>query len=936
MKYHKNIFINLIFISLIVFSNCHDKINYKTLKNGIEIQQKEITTRIVFYKDNIVRIVKWPRDGSAIKISLSVVKDTSNKVDYKLFNTKEDITIESNSLKILVNKKTGNILFNDKTGNIYFKEKGKPLFKKVIYSGDTAFNIKQFFEFLGDEAIYGFGQHQNGVINYRNKSVVLVQSNTDAVIPFFVSTKNYGILWDNYSKTIFSDENNTYLWSDFGDQIDYYFILGQNMDSVISGYRYLTGKVPLYGKWAYGYWQSKEHYDNQNELMSVARKYRHLKIPIDNIIQDWDYWNGRENWGGMFFDKTLYPDPDGMIKKLHKMHFHIMISIWPAVGPNTAIYKELNNKGYLYSPTGWAGFKYYDAFNPEANTIYFKYLKKGLLSKGIDAWWIDSTEPDVINALTKESEEYELKKMGRNTLGSWARYLNVFSLVMTDALYKNLRKENQKKRVYILTRSTFAGQQRNAATTWSGDIGANWEVFKNQITAGINHSMAGIPYWTFDIGAFVLGAYDGVFVYGGKDPAYQELYTRMFQFGAFCPIFRSHGSETPREIWEFGEFTPILIKFDNLRYRLLPYIYSMAWLITSKDYTIMRALAMDFSHDKNTYNISDQYMFGNSIMVCPVTEFMKYRPPEPSIPVASKHFRTKKGKKGLDAKYFSDPDFKNLTLTKIDTSISIYWYTGRPNYVTDSSYSIIWEGKLIPTETGKHQFHLKSFDKKKIFINGKELKMIYTSTEQYTEIIDLEKNKEYDFKLTVSNNSSGAARMLLYWKTPSIFAKEKTPVNKKFERVVYLPAGCKWYDFWTGQVIEGGRNIIAQAPLDIIPLYIKAGSIIPMGPFIQYSTEKNDPIEIRIYKGDDGYFLLYEDENDGYNYEKGIYSTIEFKWNDKENILEISDRKRSFPGMLQKRTFNIVIVDQKKGTGIEYTNPDKVVNYNGKKISIKF
>jgi len=925
-----------LFIISIFFNSCQKPLIYIKINNGIEIRKKNITTRIVFYKDNIIRIVKWPIKYSPNKISLSVIRDTSIKVNFNIKENKNSLLIESKKLNLIINKKTGNITFADKSNNIFIEETKKPFFKKVVYLDDTTFNIQQFFRLSEKEAIYGFGQHQNGIINYKNHSVVLVQSNTDAVIPFFVSTRNYGILWDNYSKTIFSDKNDTYLWSDVGDQIDYYFIAGYNLDSVISGYRYLTGKTPLFGKWAYGYWQSKEHYDNQSELMSIAKKYRELKIPIDNIIQDWDYWNGKENWGGMFFDSILYPDPEGMIKELHKMNYHIMISIWPAVGPNTQIYKELNSKGFLYYPVGWAGFKYYDAFNPEANAIYFKYLKNGLLSKDIDALWIDSTEPDVINALTKESQEYEMKKMGKNYLGSWARYLNAFSLVMTDALYKNLRKENNNKRIFILTRSSFAGQQRSGATTWSGDIGANWEIYKKQITAGINHSMAGIPYWTFDIGAFVLGAYDGVFVYGGKDPAYQELYTRMFQFGTFCPIFRSHGSETPREIWEFGEFVPVLIKFDNLRYRLLPYIYSMAWLITSEDYTLMRALAMDFSEDIDTYNISDQYMFGSSIMVCPVTEYMKYRPPEPSIPVTSKYFKTSNGKKGLKAYYFSDPYFKNLTLSKVDTSIMINWYTGRPEYVTDSSYSIRWEGKIIPSETGKHQFHLKSFDTKKIFINGKELKMIYTSTEQYTEPVELIADKEYDFKLEVSNKSTGAARMLLYWKTPSIFEKEKMPINKKYERKVYLPKNTNWYNFWTGEVIEGGKNIIAPAPIDIIPLYIKAGSILPMGPFVQYSTEKNDTLEIRIYKGNNASFILYEDENDGYNYEKGIYSTIRLNWYDKENILEISERKGKFPGMEEKRIFYITIVDKNKAVGIEISKPDKIITYKGKKEIIKF
>ncbi|HEM49430.1 MAG TPA: glycosyl hydrolase family 31, partial [Caldithrix sp.] len=491
--------------------------------------------------------------------------------------------------------------------------------------------MQQNFRLSQDEGIYGLGQHQNGYFNYRNKKITLTQSNTEAVNPFLISTKNYGILWDNYSKTIFEDNNgNASFWSDIGDNIDYYFVYGKNMDDVISGYRKLTGKAPMYGKYAFGYWQSKEHYDTQAELMSVAKKYRKLKIPIDNMIQDWDYWNGAENWCGMFFDKTLFPEPKEMCDQLHKMNYHIIISIWPALGRKTLIYEDMLKRGYLYKPVGWAGFKYYDAYNPDANELYWKYLKDGIYSKGLDGWWIDSTEPDVVNAMTKESSEHELKKMGSNYLGSFARYLNTFSLAMTNDLYKFWREESSDRRAYILTRSTFAGQQRNAATTWSGDIGASWEVYKNQISAGLNHCMSGIPYWTFDIGAFVLGAYDGVFMEGGKEPAYQELYARMFQLGAFTPIFRSHGSETPREIWEMGEFVEPIIKIDKLRYRLMPYIYSLAWKVTQNDYTIMRGLPMDFGYDKNTYSIGDQFMFGPSIMVNPVTDYMYHHPPEES------------------------------------------------------------------------------------------------------------------------------------------------------------------------------------------------------------------------------------------------------------------------------------------------------------------
>src|SRR3972149_8386168 len=733
---------------------------------------------------------------------------------------------------------------------------------------EKAFNVQQNFSLTPDEGIYGLGQHQYGYMNYRGRTVKLVQANTEAVTPFLISTQGYGILWDNYSKTIFADDNEKMsLWSEVGDNMDYYFIYGKTMDEVIAGYRDLTGQAPMYGKWAYGYWQSKEHYHTRDELLGVAKEYRKRQIPIDNIVQDWNYWGGNNNWGGMIFDQTRYPNPKEMVDTLHVMHFHLMISIWPGLGPDTEIFKEMDSNGFLYNQFGWAGFKYYDAYNPQANDLYWKYLKEGLFSKGIDGWWIDSTEPDVVNALTKQKTAYEMKKVGINYLGSWARYLNAFSLVMTDDLYKNLRAETN-KRAYILTRSTYAGQQRNAATTWSGDIGANWEVYKNQISAGINHSMSGIPYWTFDIGAFVIGAYSGVFNNGGKNPAYQDLYTRMFQLGTFSPIFRSHGSETPREIWEMGEFAETLIKFDNIRYRLMPYIYSIAWKVTSEDYTIMRGLPMDFTADKNTYNIDDQFMFGPAVMVCPITEYMYHRPPEPSIKISSAYFRTNDGKPGLSAKYYKDNKYHVLGKEQVDPDIDVFWYTGRPDFVTDSMFAIRWEGKLIPKETGLHQFHMKSFDEKRIILNGDTLPIVYTSVEQYTARVDLKSGKEYDFVLETENNSTGAARMILCWKTPEIFEKEKIFEEKEKSRKVYLPAGTKWYDFWTGKTWGGGQKITSDAPINIVPLFVKAGSVIPMGPFIQYYTENSANDIERIRCGDVCIPVRPSgDENDTYNYE---------------------------------------------------------------------
>lgn len=912
--------------------------SYKRTQNGIELSTDTVNVKIGFYTNNSVRITKWDKNGTMDKPSLVVIAQPDTALNININETDSTIILASNTLQVAVNKSSGEVMFMNTSNNVILAEAGAQL-TPVTFATDKGLTIQQNFKLTPHEGIYGFGQHQDGIVNYRGKQVTLVQTNTDAVNPFWVSTNGYGILWDNYSKTIFDDtEGKASMWSKLGDGIDYYFIAGENIDGAIAGYRHLTGQAPMYGKWAFGYWQSKEHYENRAELLSVAAEYRKRQIPIDNIIQDWDTWEGTENWNQLFFDAKKFPEPKEMMDILRSQNYHAIVSVWCSFGPNTAVYKEMGEKNYLLPAVGWAKFKYFDTYNPAANALYWDYLNKGFFEIGMDGWWMDSTEPDIINALTKGATEYELERMPNNHLGSFVRYLNPYTLMATESVYKNQRKTSEAQRAYILTRSTFAGQQRAAATTWSGDIGASWPIYKEQISAGINHCMSGIPYWTFDIGAFLLGSYGGVFDKGGKDPAYQELYTRMFQFGAFCPIFRSHGSDAPREMWEFGKFTDALVHATHLRYRLMPYIYTVGSQVTRNSYTMMRGLPMDFSADKATYGIDDQFMFGPSIMVCPVTEYMLHKPPMASTLVSPAHFKTVDGKQGLEAKYYKDMKRQVLGLETIDSCVNVNYYsTGRPDYVTDSTMAISWKGKLMVDETGPHQFHIKCFGpNKRIRINGKELKYTYTSTEAYTETINLEAGNAYDFEVEMENETPGALRVELFWRTPSMIAQEKTIEKREQSRKVYLPANTAWVDFWTGKTIAGGQTIVAQAPIDRIPLMVKAGAIIPMGPFVQYANEKpNEPLEIRVYPGTNGQFELYEDENDNYNYEKGVFSTIDFTWDDAQKQLTIGERKGTYPGMMEKRSFRIVMVSEKLGTGMATTSkPTKVIEYNGAKQTV--
>jgi alpha-D-xyloside xylohydrolase len=910
------------------------------IHNGIQLTTGKLNVKVQFYAEGIVRVVKWPAGGTSKKLSLSVVQKDIPNLSVHFREDAAEVTLSSPQLTLLVSKSDGSIQYLDSHRRTVLKEQGRAAFTPTgIAREESAFSVRQNFTLSAEEGVYGLGQQQLGVMNYRGRAVKIVQANTKAVTPVLVSTAGYGIFWDNYSKTIFDDTGGqTSFWSEVGDNIDYYFFYGPSIDREIAGYRQLTGQAPLYGKWAYGYWQSKEHYATRDELLGIAKEYRDKHIPVDNIVQDWNYWGNNDNWGGMIFDEAKYPRPKEMIDELHRENVHLMISIWAGLGPSSQIYKEMDKRGYLFPTVGWAGFKYFDVYNPAATDLYWKYASAGLFSKGVDGWWMDSTEPDMVNALTQEAQEYEMKRVQDNHLGTFARYLNTYSLLDTEAVYKNQRKETDKKRVYILTRSTFAGQQRAAATTWSGDIGADWSVYKKQIAAGVNHSMSGIPYWTFDIGAYSLGCQGGVFMNGGKDPAYQEFYTRMFQFGAFAPIFRAHGSETPREIWEFGEYVPVLEKFDNLRYRLLPYIYSLGWQVTHNGYTIMRGLPMDFTADRKTYSIDDEYMFGPAILVAPVTEYMYHRPPEDGVLTGPENFTTKDGKPGLNATYFCDDQFKNACHEDVEPDVNLDWYTGWQSFITGPKFSVRWEGKLTPSETGSYRFNLKSFGPRRVYLDGKEIQHNYESMESWTVPVELVAGKSYDFKFETANLSLGAFRSKLYWKTPAIHLREATVEPREKTRNVYLPAGRSWIDFWTGEKLEGGGSIAADAPIEKMPLMIKAGSIVPMGPFLQYSTEKAaDPIELRIYPGASGNFTLYEDENDNYNYEKGVYSTIVFHWDDANRQLTIDARRGEFPGMLKTRSFQVVIVGKSHGTGVEVTaNPDRVISYEGQRLSVQF
>jgi alpha-D-xyloside xylohydrolase len=894
-----------------------DTLKIQDIPNGVELSIRDgITEKIEFYSEGTVHCTK---SKIPFKKSLVVLK-SPEKTDFSKSEEENSLILDTKKIKVKISKKDGKISFFKQDSTLLLEESDLPELEKISVKGDEGYSIKQKFSIKSD-GLYGLGQNQENFMNYKNKKILLSQSNTNAISPVLVSTNNIGIFWDNYSATFFSEKDGISEFSSkMGDGVDYYVFVGDNIDKVISEYRKLTGKAVLLPRWAYGYWQSKERYKTQDELLEVAKRYRDEKIPIDCMVQDWEWWESGK-WSGMEFDKTRFPDPKKMMDEVHKMNLHAIISVWPCIGLKAPMHDDFYKKGLLLEPIGWGNFRYIDIYNPEAMKLYNEYVYKNVYSQGFDGWWHDSTEPDVTNSLTKEAHLFETEKLDNNYLGSYTRYLNTYVLTMLDSVYDKWTMTDKKRRACILTRSAFAGLQRDGSITWSGDIGASWEIYRDQITAGINFCMSGLPYWSFDIGAFLIASYDGVFTYGAKDPSYMELYTRMFQFATFCPIFRSHGSDAPREMWEMGDFKPTLIQFDKLRYNLLPYIYSLAGRTYIEDYTMMRGLTMDFPKDKKVYEIKDEFMFGDNILVAPVTDYMYHTPPQIAKMVPKEVF-----KNGVKVKYYNDKDFKNLTKEETVDNIDIYWYSGRPDYVTDSMYSVHWEGTIVAPETGKYQFQVKSFDSRVIIFDGKKLKVELDCNEPYFEFVNLEKGKEYPIICETQNNQTGAARFRLYWKTPSDFEKEKEKVNKSKTRDVYLPEGCNWIDFWTYKEYKGGNTYTFEAPIEKIPLLIKQGSILPFGKDIQYADENpNDELEIRVYQGADGEFLLYEDEGDNLNYQNGKYSLIRFKYNESEKILKISKREGNFEGMKQERVFNITSM----GKSV------KSVKYLGEEMDIK-
>ena len=903
-------------------------------------------TALQWFGPGIIRVKVWKGDKEPKDFSFARVAEPNGDFEWNFTTVpNENSVLSSDILSVVIDKDTADLSFYSSDENKMFEEKKGTLslFENDLpneedrQSGQITFNLPE------KTGIFGLGQFPYGDLNWRNKKATLVQGNTVIVNPFILSSDNWGILWDNPSHTEFEDnQEGMKLYSEVADCLDYFVCIGKNADDVLAGYRHLTGQAPLFGKWAYGFWQCRERYGSANELVSIVEKYRELGLPMDNIVQDWMYWGGNEHWSSLTYNKEFYGDLEEAIKKIHNMHAKVMMSIWPILGDETEICKEMEAIDCMFDTRIWNGQRNYDAFNDEAREIYWRYLKKGLFDIGADAWWMDSTEPEFRDCHNPLSNKAGMMDDGKKTAaGSWNRVLNAYGLYSTKGVYEGQRSVTDEKRVFILSRSAFAGQQRFATVSWSGDIGGSWKIFREQIPAGLNFCMSGIPYWTTDNGGFHISGMGAEFPRALKDPAFKEFFLRWFQWSVFCPIMRTHGTGTPREIWEFGDkgekIRDSMEAFDNLRYRLLPYIYSMAADVTFKGYTMMRGLAMDFPKETALYDVKDQYMFGPAFMVCPVTEALYDLPVTEVDIIQSNHFIDTNGEPGgLTETYFDDEELEKEVNTAKTGTIDKNWAGGGPAGVTGKVYSARYEGKLVTGDRASDGLILRADNKTRVWIDGEQIGHNWFPGVLRDCIMEfpLEANKEYDIKIEYSHQDWGGNSIQLGWFVVNLPNEDSDSIPKS--RPVILPK-TNWIDFWTGETLEGGKEIEANATLDVMPLYVKAGSIIPMGPYIEWYNQKDpQPLELRIYPGADTEFTLYEDEGDNYNYEKGVYSTINFKWNDAAKTLNISDREGSFPGMLKKRTFNVVIVKPEQGTGIDICEKvDSEVEYSGSALSVK-
>lgn len=917
---------------------------FARLRDGVQFRAGKVLKNLIFHAPDTVRVNSTLGENYWTAPSL-VVTAPPQAVPFSLSETPTTLAILSKKLRIEIDKASGALRFFDRRGRLYTREKAEApqTLKKLTISAAPTYEAENTLTLQPHEAIYGFGFTGDETSNRRGKELLLVQTNVGIIIPVMMSSRRYGILWDTYSQMRFKDgAEGASLWAESAPGgVDYYFMAGETPDDVVRAYRALTGEAPMFPKQAFGLFMSKERYRTQERLLEVARTFRKERFPLDYIVQDWQYWGGDKDgtWSGMIWDRERFPNPEAAIRQIHDLNLKLMVSIWPSIGNDTALARELDGHGLRFEPLHWISKKarVYDAYSPLGRRIYFKHIKSGLLDKGVDALWMDGTEIEVSSAMWNAADNVrDTKALGTNALGDFTRYLNPYSLLTTLGTYEGQRATSD-KRVFTLTRSAWAGAQRTAAASWSGDVFSSWETLRQQVAGGVNVTVTGNPYWTHDTGGFFVSAFPG----GEKNPAWRELYARWLQFSAFSPIMRIHGTDVEREPYIFKTLDPAvygsLLKTTQLRYRLLPYIYSLSWQVTSNGYTLMRPLMMDFPDDRATDAIDDAFMFGPALLVHPVTRAMYHVLPPPAPTVPAEFLRTPDGQPGLAGQYFEGVNFEVPKGKVVDAQIDHKW-PGPPlaevpaglSGLTD--FSARWQGFLIAPEDGEYELGLSGDDGFRLFIDGQKVVEDWTNAAERYQSTVQRFSKGQRVPITIEFFQGGGGRALRFaWRLPSERAAMKAAEpTLDLGMETYLPAGSDWIDFWTNERLRGGSRVSRQAPLDILPLYVRAGSIVPMGPDVQYATEAPAaPYDIRIYPGADARFTIYEDDNETYAYERGQRATYDLVWKDAARVLSIGKRKGSFPGMVKQRRLNIELM----GAGSEAT---KTVTYSGAALKVSF
>lgn len=930
---------------------------WQRVAEGVQFQLGGMTKSVLFYGPRLVRVAAHLGEAHTSQPSLVVVA-RPEPVAFDVRESGDMLTIAGPAVRVTVNKRSCALAFFGADGTLLTRERetAPTELQRVQIAGSPSYALTQTFTLTPDESLYGLGQYNETYMDYRGRDVLMVQTNIGIVVPFMVSTRRWGLLWDVYSKMSFSDrpEGATFRAESAPAGADYYLVAGADMDGVIAGYRRLTGAAPMFPKAAFGLFMSKERYHTQQQLLDVVRRFRAERFPLDYIVQDWQYWggekngpNGREwdgNWSGMVWDRERFPDPAGMTRELHgTLNTKLMISIWPSVGNDTALARELDAGGLRFEPLHWISkrARIYDAFSAEGRRIYFKHVRKGLLDLGVDALWMDGTEVEVGGAAHDPGEvEADIKRLGRTAMGDSTRYLNVYSLLTTRGVYEGQRAAADLggKRVLTLTRSAWAGQQRYAAMAWSGDTTASWAALRAQIAGGLNVAMAGQPYWTQDTGGFFVN-----FGGGERNPAYRELYARWNQFGIFNPVYRIHGTSIEREPYLFKEMDPAvygsLLRAAQLRYRLLPYLYSLAWRSTHEGYTMMRGLAMDFPDQKPLRKVDDTYMFGPAFLVQPITRPMFHPVLPPPATVPATQLRTPDGQRGLVLEYFEGMNFEKPASRTVDTVVDHHWPDPPlgsipPGLASLDRFSARWTGELIATESGEHEIGVEGDDGFRLWLDDKLVVDDWAVGGARFNGHRITLREGQVLKLRIDFYQQGGNRLLrLGWRTPSL-QRELAELHKKLDQrqATPLPAGGDWFDFWTGQRHVGGRSVERDYALDEFPLFVRAGAIVPLGPVVEHTGQRPEaPWEIRVYPGADGGFTLYEDDGETYAYERGERATTALRWDDARRTLHIGARQGRYRGMVMRRELRVRLMAPPDQIGHTRT-----VQYQGRALALHF